>query len=298
MLALLVATTGAQAASKSSRSSDFIADSDRIPVGGRDILISVEQSQIDTSFDAGRVARPPGGGLLDTLIIGAMDNKRELISASLAERADATASPLRKILEDFDVDALALAHTKAAFAKLDWFELHQTFFTKDPAMDNRFAPFENNNASQVGMVDYRYELSPDFSHIKVTAEVSLARQDRKSRSDKAPNYDIFFRQKLFSIVQLHDRSYEHHENVVSWSAEDGKLTKQALTAAFVQIERLIPFALGLGQSDIATYSSKKRPNAFGAGFYGPLIERGKDGSDDILIWNKGLIHIQTLPEGA
>jgi len=298
MLALIVAMTGAHAASKSTGQSDFIADSDRIPAGGRDVQISVEQSQIGTSFDTGRVARPPGGGLLDSLIIGAMDNKRELIGASLAERADGTASPLRKILEGVDVDALAVRHTKAAFAKLDWFELNQIIFTKNPDQDNRFALFENNSAPQVGLVDYSYELSPDFSHIRVVAAVSLARQNKKDRLDTPPAYHVFFRQNLVSIVELRQRSYEHDENVASWSADDGKLAKQALTAAFVQIERLIPLALGLSQSDITSYGSKKRQKAFGAGLYGPLIERGKDGSNDILIWNDGLTHIQTLPEEA
>tara|TARA_R110000824_G_scaffold30860_2_gene100995 strand:+ start:2069 stop:2998 length:930 start_codon:yes stop_codon:yes gene_type:complete len=298
MLALIVTTTGAQAASKSTGQSDYITDNDRIPVGGRDVQVSVEQSQIGTSFDTGRVASPPGGGLLDTLIIGAMDNKRELIAASLAERADGTVSPLRKILENVDVGALAVSHTNAAFAKLDWFELNQIIFTKDQDQDNPFTLFESNAAPQVGLVDYHYELSPDFSHIRIIAEVSLARQGEKKRTKKNPAYQIFFRQNLISIVQLHKRSYEHHENVASWSADDGKLAKQALTAAFVQIERLIPFALGLSQSDIASYSSKKREKAFGAGLYGPLIERGKNGAGDILIWNDGLTHIQTLPGDA
>ncbi|MEH6663046.1 MAG: hypothetical protein V7679_15480, partial [Parasphingorhabdus sp.] len=278
--------------------SDYIVDSDRVSVGGRNIQVSVVQSQIGTSFDTGRVARPPGGGLLDTLIIGAMDNKRELIAASLAERADGTVLPLRKILEDVDIDAMAVSHSNAAFAKLDWFELNQIIFTKAPDQDDPFTLFKNNPAQQVGLVDYYYELSPDFSHIRIGAEISLARQSKKKSAETPPAYQVFFRQNLVSIVQLHTRSYEHYENVASWSADNGKLAKEALTAAFVQMEQLIPFALGLGKSDIDSYSSKKREKAFGAGLYGPLIKRGENGAGDILIWNDGLTHIQTLPAGG
>lgn len=108
-------------------------------------------------------------------------------------------------------------------------------------------------------------------------------------------YSSFFAQSITSIVQLRKRSYEGSENVAAWSAEEGKLAQQGFIQAFRQIEQLIPFALGLSEADLKSYNEKTREQGFAAGYNGPLIKRGGSAADDILIWNKGLLYVHTLP---
>lgn len=264
----------------------ILSQADRSVVGGRAVQIIIPQSQIETSIDAGRIARPPSGGLLDTLIVYSLNDKRSIMERTLRDKAEATVAPLRQALGGFDIDALAFAATKAALAKPEWFQPQIITIGRDPSPSGRAAFAGASATPQVAFVAYRYELSPDFSNIRVTAETTLA--NRATPSDKP-----LYRHAITSIVQLRAPSYEHRENVARWSADGGRLAKTALATAFKQIERLIPSALGLTQGDITAFSAKNREKAFAAGLYGPLIERSTDGSGAILIWSGGLTSVQT-----
>lgn len=290
-IALMLAPTAALAAKDVPA---VVAVADRAVA--RRLQFFVPQTQIGTNIEVGRVASDSyGGGLIGALIIQSMDDKRETMSRSLHERAEATVKPLREALRTFDVDGLALATTRAGVTKTEWFQAQDIIAAKDPSLQARAAFLDASATPQVAFITYRYDLSQDFTYIRVIADIALVRKPIRSGTERPSLPEPFYAQSISSIVQLRSPSYEHGENVARWSADDGKLAKASLTAAFSQIERLIPYALGLGPSEIKLYTAKNRPKAFGAGFYGPLIEKDGGGPGGTLLWSNGLIYVQPAP---
>lgn len=291
-LALFLAPFSAQAAPKPANASDVIADRDRAQPGPRAVLLVLAQDGIETSFDVGRVAPDQASGLLDALIVGSMDKKKKILSANLHEKAEATVRPLRAAIASFDIDTLALTTTQAALGKPGWVQPLPFAVTKDASPAARSAFVANAETPQLALIAYHYDLSPDFTQIRVTADIALARKP-VGRHGKPQTVAVdFYRQHLTSIVQLRKRSYDHAQNVAQWSAEDGKLARTALVDAFAGMESLIPFALDLNTADRASVTGKQREKIFAAGLYGPLVERAADNSDTVTIWTNGLVRVR------
>lgn len=282
-------TTTAAHAQKAEKPLPVLAEQDRQVPGGRVVQQILRQTEIYTSVETGRIA--PAGyadSLIGALIMNDInDDIRDTTRSSLSSKAEAVALPLREALRDFDVDALALSTTRAAVARPEWFQARDVLATKDP-MPGNTTLLASSDAAQFAFIRYRYELSPDFSQIRVIALITLER--RQAGTATPPP---IYRQRITSVVQLRTRSYEPMENVAQWSAANGKLARAALTAAFGQVEQIFPYALGLKQADLATLGAKSHEKAFAAGFYGPLI--AWNGPEDLLIWSNGLIHVQTVP---
>ena len=64
------------------------------------------------------------------------------------------------------------------------------------------------------------------------------------------------------------------------------------------MEGLIPYALGLSQSELDALSAKGGEQVFAADFYGRRIRRNPEQPANVLLWSKGLIHVATLANGA
>lgn len=272
-----------------------LAEKDRAVAGGRAVQIVLAQQQIATSVDIGRVMTDDsgGGGLLGMLIISGMDDKRERMTENAQQRADATVVPLREALGDFDVAALALASTERALAIPQWFAPQRILLSADASPAVRSAFVADGETPQIAFITYNYGLSPDFTQIRVNADIRLARRVAAKGDKAATVTPPFYRQTITSIVELPKRSYDHGENVALWSAADGALAKSSLTAAFAELERLIPYALNLAPAELKAFDAKDREKAFGAGLYGPLVSRAEDGSGGLLIWTKnGLVNVR------
>lgn len=275
--------------------SPIVPAADRAVTGPRALHLAVPQTQIETSIDIGRVApAAQGGGLIGALIIESRDDRAKLLAQSQQDQAEAAVVPLRAALRDFDVDGLALATTRAALSRTTWFQAQPFTVARDASPQGRAAFLEASATPQTAFVTYRYALSPDFTYIRVNADIALARKPAAGSVKGAAPFHPFYEQHIASVVLLRSRSYEHRDNVANWSADNGKLARASLTAAFGQIEKLIPYALGLSDADVRLYTAKNREKAFGAGFYGPLIQRD-EGSDGLLLWSNGLVHVQSTP---
>ena len=275
-----------------------LAEADRAVSSPRPVQVVIPQREIETNIELGRVpSSAMGGGLIGALIIANTTDKdkRKLLTQGLQDKADTAVAPLRASLRNFDVDGLALATTSAALSRIGWFQAGPVSVGKDSSLPGAGAFFNSSPAPQIGFITYGYDLSPDFTYIRVNADIVLVRKAPGNGTGPAALPKPFYEQHISSIVQLRSRSYENSENAASWSANDGKLAKASLTAAFAQIERLIPVALGLRQTDINLYTAKNRPKAFAAGFYGPLIEKTEGSQGATLIWLNGLVYVQTAP---
>lgn len=297
-LASLLVSAPAHAAPKPAENLSAISDKDRADTRPRAVLLLFPQNEIETSFDVGRVASDQASGLLDAIVIGAMDKKKKVLSANLSDKAYATVRPLHIVLAPFDVEALALGATQVALAEPGWLQPQPFAVTKDASLAVRSAFVAGAETQQLAVIAYRYDLSPDFTQIRVTADVALARKPVSRDKKPTTTATDFYRQRITSIVQLPKRSYAHHDNVAQWSADDGKRAKAALTNAFAEIGRLIPYALALRPTDVASLSATNREKIFAAGLYGSLIERAADGSNATLIWSNGFVHVRTLTDAG
>lgn len=265
-----------------------LAMADRAVAGGRAVRAGLAQTAIETSVEIGRIAPNADGGLIGALIIISKDDRRKSFTTHAQEQANADAAPLKAALSGFDVAALALAATREGFATPSWFGLTEVTLAAGGAGQKRADFLAAAATPQAATIDYRYELSPDFSQIRVFADIMIAAHG-KSGGAAAP----LFRQRLCSIVQLANRSYEPRVNAGQWSADEGRLARNALADAFGGVARLIPMALELDRNALAGFADKKRAAVFAAGLNGPLVERGGAHPDDVILWSGGLVIVQT-----
>jgi hypothetical protein len=170
----------------------------------------VTQTRIETSIDLTKLpAAANGGGLLGGLIINSMDDRAKTLTAALQAKTDV--APLRAALAGFDVDALALATTRAALTPPNWFKPGEAVLRKDGTAQARTAFLRSVASPQVAIVTYGYSLSPDFTQIRMIAEVLLIARGRPGPTELSPLYS----QRLASIVQLSKQSYERRKNATA-----------------------------------------------------------------------------------
>lgn len=252
------------------------------------INIWMPQTWLEASYDLGRVAPSMSGGFLDALIIDTMDdNRKDILSLNLQEKADQQIQPIRTALKGFDVEALAIGTTEKALAVPKWFKNKPTMIAKGHKPENVSNPAAN--------ISYRYEMSPDFSGIRLFADIQISPSVKSKKSKATTAGGPIFSHLITSIVQLRKRSFEPVDNVKLWSADQGKLAKDGLAAAFERMEDLIPIALKMTSADLKAYKDKNHEQGYAAGFNGPLVKRGGRAPDDTLIWAKGLLQVHTLP---
>jgi hypothetical protein len=300
-IAAALVSTGAPVAAKKNaepKAPPVLAEADRPAPGGRLVLSNLYQREIETSVFVDPIARTPyiyDGGWYDWgWIRGIEDDNQDVIAARLIAAAERNALPVRAALSDFDTDALALATTKAALAKPDWFQARDVSGSSDVFAISKADFLAQNAAAQIAFVRYRYDLSPDFTQIRVLAMLSIERQTLDADGKPAGKLVAIYRQNVMSIAQMRAPSYEARDNAKRWAADNGRLAKSALTTAFGQFERLIPFALGLSQTQMTAFNDKKSVKAFAGGYYGTLIARDPDQPDAVLIWKNGLVHVQPV----
>ena len=146
-----------------------IAQSEKAQAWDYALVVLIPQTMIETSFDTGRVAAAPAGGLLDALIVSSMDNKKEVMANNLKEKAERTITPLRMALAGFDIDAEAVGWTENAITKVPWINHKSTTLSKTSLP----AP----TSPRVAQIRYSYDMSPDFSALRVFAEIDFVREN-------------------------------------------------------------------------------------------------------------------------
>ncbi|MEM8919549.1 MAG: hypothetical protein AAGE37_11895 [Pseudomonadota bacterium] len=270
-----------------------LAESARRTDSGRPVIVEIPQEQLESSVDLGRVAVDMvGGGLLGALIsAGQARRKIENMSSNARQSADATIVPLQRSLTDMDVDALAMRTTEIAFANIPWFGSTDFQLDKNADPDSRLKTVSEGSTNQTAFVTYIYQMSPDFTQIQVIADVYLFKKPTARRRGKTPLTPILY-QRILSISELPERSYEGFVNVNRWNEQDGLLARQSLQRAFQNLEILIPRSLELNAAEIDVLDDKKQTKAFAAGFYGSLVERNPLDRNGILIWSDGLVLVQ------
>jgi hypothetical protein len=273
---------------------------DRAITGARAVIVAVPKSEIEAEVDVGRVVSDAayGGGLLGALINQSKDHKREELIKIDAAKADGDIAPLRQSMADFDFAAMAGESARSALSQVDWFHAQDIKSIKTPPESDLVALAKDAGTQQFATVTYHYSLSPDFTQIKVFADLVLLRPEtiRKNEAPKPPT--TLFQQRVIVIAQLQKRSYDHPQNVAQWSAGNGKLAKASITTALSRIEHLIPYALNLSPTVMDTLQKAKADKVFAAGFYGPAVTAIPLGSGETVLWKQGLIDVIDVPESS
>jgi hypothetical protein len=257
--------------------------------GGRTVQVLLAQGEIKSDINPSNIAAAAGGGLMMALIDAKVNSDR-------AKKAEIEIQPLRAALTGYDVDALALDTTKAATADIPWFQTQTVAFGRDSSVPGKSAVLSASPTGELAFFEYTYDTSPDASAVRVVVNIQLAEKalaDGAKPESRLANKALAYAGSITSIVLLPNPSKAAPDNYARWSANDGQLARKALAAAFGSIRTLIPRALQLSEDDLKTMSTKDKKNVVRGGFAGRLQEDGPDGA---LLYNGGLLYVQTLHE--
>jgi hypothetical protein len=284
--ALFVVSAAGQA---SAARHNFLPEASRAVQGDRGLQVVVAQGEIKSDINPSNISTYTGGGLLGALI----DVK---VSSDRAKKAEKEIQPLRAALTGYDVDALAMQTTQAVVGRIDWFHPGAATFSRDSSVAGKLAALDAGAGSQVGFFEYTYDASPDFSLIRVAVSIQLANKAvpaGKRPESRLNSGSLAYAQTVTCVVALPSPSKDHAENAARWSADDGKLARRALAAAFDEIGVLAPRALQLQEADLKAMGSKPHKAGVAGGMTGWIQEEGPSGT---LLYTGGLIHEQTIAE--
>lgn len=264
-----------------------LQESARAVEGGRSVLVVIAQPEIAGAITPSNVTGAAGGGLIPALIDSSIQARR-------ASNAEVGITPIRATLFDFDVDELAIEATRAVTDGLPWFQPQSLTFSRDTSPFALSAALDTAPTGQVAIFHYAYELTPDFATLRVSVFVSLA--NKAMGSLRQPEQRLLFRnlaynQTITSWVQLANPTTPE-ENARRWAANDGALVRDGLTTAFAQLTTLTPRAMQMTGAELqaaaqaARTTNAQHPRA-------RIIEEGPSGA---LLWDGGLVHVQTLTE--
>lgn len=256
----------------------------------REIQVVIAQAEIKSDINPSNIATYTGGGLIWAMVDAARNEAK-------AKKAEAAIEPVRLSLADFDVDGLALDTTKLALAGIDWLQGAPISSGKDSSLLGKSALVDKSSSMQVAFIEYSYDLSPDFSSIRVVAKLQFANRTPLSPKAKPESRvqpkNLAYAQQVTAIVSLRATGKEMADNATTWSADNGKAAKAALKLAFAQIQNLLPRSLALTSVDIKAMSGKDRPRGVAGGFNGRIQESQPNRT---LLWSGGFIDAITLPE--
>ncbi len=266
----------------------FVAESAHTVAGSRSVEVTVGQAEIKSDINPSNIAVATGGGLLGALIQASVDAER-------AKKAEAAISPVRDAMVGFDADGLAISTTKNALANVEWLPGDTVKFSKDSTPLGKGNFLDSSDAPQAAFFDYSYDFSPDFSSVRVVVNIQFANkvQTGSTSESRFKPGKLAYAQSITAIVVLPETDKDINVNAQRWAADGGKLTQNALTIAFGNVEKLIPRTLALTEADIKAMNSKDKPRKNAGGFMGRVQE---ENGGHALLWSNGFIQVDPLPQ--
>lgn len=281
VLACLALATGATGATPK-----YLLPRDaRVVEGGRFVDVIVPQQEIKSDINPSNAALATGGGLIAALI----DAK---IQADRTKKAELEIEPVRSALAGFDADKLAKETTSVMLANAPWLQVHSVGFGRDDSIVGLSGALDASPAEKVLFVLYRYDLSPDFASVRVSARLLLASKTvsgAKAPTNRLDLKYLTYAQTVQSIVTLPSPAKDSTENASRWAADNAAMTRKALAIAFADMTTLIPRALDLSADDVKVMSKGERKVL--GGHIGRLVEQGATGS---LLFSDDLTYVQTI----
>ncbi len=288
-LALALALTVAPVMPAMAASNTVVTDAIRNQQTKPHARVLVAQMEIKSDINPSNIAAATGGGLLGGLIQAAVDADR-------TKKAEAAIAPIRDQLAGFNADELAVAATRAALTQSNWLQSAELSFSKDSSLTGKTGALDSLGSDAVLFVEYSYDMSPDFSSVRLVAKMQLANKavpkGKKPDARLSPKF-LAFNQNATSIISLANPSKERTENAARWNANGAKLVKDAIAFGFKDFETLLPRGLALTAADVTAMNAKTNPKSVNAGFGGRVVETAPDRT---LLWADGFIHVHGLPK--
>lgn len=294
LVAVGICGTAAQARSVSPQS--YIADATRATPGAVALRVEVAQAEIKSDINPSNIAVATGGGLFGALIGAAVD-------AGKAKKAETLITPLRDALTGFDADALAIDTTKAEMADISWISPDAAPFSKDSSTASQSAYLDTIAGTQLAVVSYSYDLSPDFASIRVVERISIARKAGVNSAgaaikpvDRLSYRNLAYSQSMTSVMTLPGATKDKDANAALWAADGAKRARAALVAGFAEVGRLTRRSLSLTPDIITGMDSKQNKRILAGGYSGREIAGEAAGTT--LIWAPGFVSVQAVADTA
>jgi hypothetical protein len=212
-----------------------------------DVVVRIPQKEIDAQIVvANSSAATAQYGLLGALISSAVDAG---VNASRASDAEAAVRPLRDALLGFDFDAAFRQDLERQLASVPWLAAQGTTVSKQGDVDHQRAVIVSSKAVNVLLVDTAYEMTPDFSALRVGAYVSLMPSapapDGESRSQRQqrlldatnPAKALYF--DTITVEAALEAKGTPEANRARWAADGGEALKRALPFEAAELARLV-----------------------------------------------------------
>jgi hypothetical protein len=267
----------------------FVATDAQNLSGGRSVQVLVAQSELKSDINHSAVSVAMGGGLLGGLIDAS-------INAERAKKAELLIEPIRASLTGFDVDTLAMDTTRSGLGDVDWLQPTSIDISKDSSLLGKSAMLDKGSTSQIAFIEYTYDASPSFDSIRVVARIDFANKAVPPAAAKKPEQRLLpkylaYTQTITSVVTLTGAGTDKDANAALWGADGGRRTREALTLAFAEIQKLLPRTLALTDADIKLMNAKDKKRGMAGGFPGRIQEST---GTNTLLWGPGFIRSQTI----
>ena len=245
----------------------------------------MSQAELGSNINPSMAMVAMGGGLLGVVIDAKVDSDRE-------HRAQQGITPLRMALIDFDTDQLAIDTTKSAADRCPGSRAARRTSRATPRPEPRArsstAPGRARSPSS------SMSMTPRQTSLKSSQGVSISIASKALPNGGAgearlSNHNLVYAQTLTSVVQLEKPGRPATTRPLG--GDNGALAKRALTEGFAAVGALIPRALTLTADNLKRMGQGERKSI---GSYSGRVQ--EDGPGGTLLFNGGLIHVQTLHE--
>jgi hypothetical protein len=276
---LLVLAASLDASAATSTPKAYATDKTRDIVGGRKVLVLLPQTNIMATYEdvnlsavyfmfgilAGLAASPAQAG----------------IDRHLSQAAEERIAPLRRALEGYDFETPAKAAFLPIIEKSSWVRAQDAELNHDGSGSNIERILNESNTRQMFTVFPSYYADHKFRNLVVRIEADIiVRKIPKGQYSSArlkPDY-IPFRQAFRCIVYLPgSESGTAEDNLARWSADSGRLARQALDLGIQRVSVLFGRYLDADEATVATWIKRgDRKSETRALMLGWIIEKQGD----------------------
>jgi hypothetical protein len=220
----------------------------------------------------------------------------DMQNSSRAGRANKLTVAINTQVGDLGVDALAQKSAAEALAGVSWLSTSPVTFSKDGSAAGKSAFLDKAAADQGVFVEYAYDLSADFSTLRLIETISIARRAALASKikpvDRLRPENMIYSQSIVVSVQIPGTMYHAKEdNAALWSANNGDRLRRALTQAFATATRLTPKTLEVSYRSAYELAANTRPGFALDGETARVIEQ--KGNDRVL-WLRRYVAVEYL----
>jgi hypothetical protein len=241
--------------------------------GGRDLLVTVTQTEMIAGINESNLTGAMGGGLLFALIDAGVNQSR-------AKKAEQAIVPVRNALTDYPFEKKAVALSEEIVRSVPWLGVRRTDLNKDPGNARFSAAIDGSPGPQLLSITYDYLLDNGFQTLKVGANMSLlpktlAKGGKPEQRALIVNAD--FNRQIVVILPLEGAvTTELDQNAALWAKDGGKQAEDKLDRALAKLGPLMRKALEFTAEQDKALDKTKNQNV--QGVLGKVIETDAEGT--------------------